>query len=102
MHAAVRDHLPELRRLCRQFNVARLEVFGSAVAADFDPKHSDIDLLVTFGPSGEMGEFRQYIDFVLACEAVFGRDVDLVEAPSIRNPLFAQAVEQSKALVYAA
>lgn len=59
MHDAVRKHLPELQRLCREFNVERLEVFGSAVADGFDPEQSDIDLLVTFGPCGELGGSRQ-------------------------------------------
>jgi predicted nucleotidyltransferase len=34
--------------LCRLYHVRRLDIFGSAVRADFDPARSDVDLLVTF------------------------------------------------------
>jgi predicted nucleotidyltransferase len=37
-----------------------------------------------------------------ALETLFGRKVDIVEEPAMRNPHFIKAVEQSKQLVYAA
>jgi predicted nucleotidyltransferase len=40
-----------LQRLCAEYRVARLEVFGSAVTGEFDPARSDLDLLVgSHGP----------------------------------------------------
>ena len=35
-----------LHALCEKFHVRKLEAFGSVVRDDFDPEHSDIDLLV--------------------------------------------------------
>lgn len=34
----IADHLPEIRALCREYGVARLELFGSAATDAFDPK----------------------------------------------------------------
>jgi predicted nucleotidyltransferase len=31
---------------CREYQVTKLELFGPATSADFDPARSDIDLLV--------------------------------------------------------
>ena len=39
MHTAIADKKAKLIELCRQYNVARLEVFGSAArGTDFDPQ----------------------------------------------------------------
>ena len=43
----VEHHRPKLAALCRQFNVQRLDVFGSAARGNFDPDRSDLDFLVT-------------------------------------------------------
>ena len=43
-------HQAELEALCKRYHVRRLEVFGSAVREDFDPQHSDLDLLVEIDP----------------------------------------------------
>jgi hypothetical protein len=40
----------QLAQLCREHHVRRLEVFGSAARADFDPASSDLDFLVEFEP----------------------------------------------------
>src|SRR6185295_7452407 len=34
----VNQHLEDIRALCRAYSVVRLEVFGSATRADFDPQ----------------------------------------------------------------
>jgi hypothetical protein len=51
-HTAMVDliakHRQQLVELCRKYDVARLDVFGSAVRGDFDPAHSDLDFLVDF------------------------------------------------------
>jgi predicted nucleotidyltransferase len=38
----------KLARLCRQYHVRRLELFGSATGANFEPDTSDFDFLVEF------------------------------------------------------
>ena len=51
MYAAIAEQREELAELCRQYDFARLEVFGSAArGTDFDPEKSDADFLVEFDP----------------------------------------------------
>ncbi|MCL2384639.1 MAG: nucleotidyltransferase domain-containing protein, partial [Alphaproteobacteria bacterium] len=77
MHADIekRPPGPELAALCRRFDVARLEVFGSAArGTDFDLEKSDIDFLVTLGP-GTRANFAAFLDFREALVALLGRSV---------------------------
>jgi uncharacterized protein len=46
----IEEHLSEIKEICLQFNVSRLEVFGSVLSGDFDQISSDIDLLMEFKP----------------------------------------------------
>lgn len=98
----IASHRSALAQLCRRFRVCRLEVFGSAVRSDFDPRRSDLDFLVDFEllPPGAYAE--AYLGFKEALEQLFGVSVDLVVASSIRNPYFRESVESSRALLYAA
>ena len=47
--------LPELRALCHEYGVLRLEVFGSALTSRFDPETSDVALLVEYPPEHDLG-----------------------------------------------
>ena len=98
----IETHREELMGLCRKYHVARLEVFGSAVTGRFEPQRSDLDFLVEFLPESPMGPFRQYIDFLLELQSLFGRDVDLVEARAMKNPYFIRSANASRRVLYAA
>lgn len=103
MPPIIEAHRSELERLCREFCVARLELFGSAAqesAGGQAPR--DLDFLVEFQPDCPMGPFRQYIDFWLALRSLFGCDADLVEVTAIKNPYFRHAVNATRELLYAA
>ena len=101
MHAAIADKKAKLIELCRQYHVARLEVFGSAArGADFDPQTSDADFLVEFEPKSDLSPFDQFFDFAEALKTVLGRRVDLVEAAAINNPYLRIAINKSRELVY--
>ncbi len=100
--AIIRAREPELARLCREFHVLRLELFGSALSAAFDSEHSDLDFLVEFEPLPAGAYATAFFGFKDALELLFGRQVDLVVPSAIRNPYFRQSVEQGKALLYAA
>src|SRR5215203_4682535 len=54
-HPIIAEHLEAIRGLCREFGVARLEVFGSVCTPDFDPERSDVDFLVEYPPDHEYG-----------------------------------------------
>jgi hypothetical protein len=82
--------------------VQRLEVFGSAARADFDPGKSDFDFLVEFAPLSAAEYADAFLGFKEAVEQLLGRPADLVVASAVRNPYFLESIEQDKALLYAA
>ena len=109
MTRVIADKLHQVTRLCREFDVARLEVFGSAAedsrdsGGAFDPSRSDIDLIVTFEADVDLGPWlAHYFEFKTAMEQLLGRPVDLVMNHAFRNAVFADAVERSRRLLYAA
>ena len=98
----IEDKLGPLTKLCQQYGVRKLVLFGSALGDDFDPQRSDLDFLVDFQalPAGEYA--KSYFGLLQDLEALFGRSVDLVEAGSIHNPYVRRAVEAHQETVYAA
>jgi uncharacterized protein len=106
MQPIVKTRLAELRTLCRQHHVRRLDLFGSAAHGDFDPERSDVDFVVEFakgapGPSTGSGALDAYFGFKEALEALLGRPVDLVMAGAIENPYLRASIERSRETVYA-
>ena len=103
MHADIAEKREQLIALCLRYDVARLEVFGSAArGADFDAAHSDADFLVEFKPESAISPLEQFFGLADALANVLGRRVDLVEPSAIRNPFIRAAVDRSRELVYEA
>ena len=76
--------IPEVavNRLCRQYGVREVALFGSVLRDDFGPR-SDVDVLVEFAP----GAGVTLVDVAgLKCdlEDLLGRTVDLVEKDTIK------------------
>lgn len=94
------DYKEQLANLCNRYNVARLELFGSASRDDFDAEKSDLDFLIEFRDTSLPGAFDRYFDFKEALEQLFGKSVDLVEDKAIKNPYFRQSIERDKVLLY--
>ena len=102
MHTAIADKNVQLIELCRRYNVARLEVFGSAArGTEFDPQTGDADFLVKFESESDLSPFDQFFDFAEALKTAPGRRVDLIEAAAINNPYLRAAINKSRELVYA-
>ena len=102
MHADIADKHDEIAEVCRQYDVARLEVFGSAArGTDFDPDASDVDFLVEFSRRGGPASLDQYFDFRDALSRTLERPVDLIESGTILNPYLQQAIDRSRELIYA-
>jgi uncharacterized protein len=91
----------QLRALCQRYGVRRLEIFGSAIRADFDPDTSDYDFFVDFGDQPVAGSFKRYMGLKFDLEALLGREVDLVEREAVTNPFFLRATRDRRE-VYAA
>ncbi len=102
MNFVVEQHRTQLEALCRRYGVRRLELFGSAATGPAQSGESDLDFLVEFDPVPPGGYADAYFGLLESLEALYGRPVDLVVASAIRNPFFAQSVERTKTLLYAA
>ena len=101
MISMIESRRAEIAGICRRFQVRRLEVFGSAArGTDFDPARSDFDFVVEFDPSVKAGLFDTYFPFKEALEALFGRNVDLVEEGAVENPYVRASIEQHREAVY--
>jgi predicted nucleotidyltransferase len=101
MNPVIEAHRDQVHRLCRQFGVERLDVFGSAAGPGFDPQRSDIDFVVDFGADTQADLFGRYFGLNEALAQLFGRKVDLVMAGGMVNPYFIEAVNRTRQSVYA-
>ncbi|MGL4512883.1 MAG: nucleotidyltransferase family protein [Lacipirellulaceae bacterium] len=101
MHPIIEQHRKALEAACREYGVAKLELFGSAARGDFDDATSDLDFLVEFVRPGPMNAFRQYFGFMHAMEDLFCRKVDVVELTGLNNPYIRASVLNSRIPVYA-
>lgn len=90
------DHLSNL---CAIYNVEKMYLFGSVLNTNFN-ESSDIDVLVKFREIELAGYFDNYINFKEKLAALFGREVDLLEEQTLRNPILIKSINNSKELVY--
>ena len=96
-------HLDEIRELCREYGVRRLDVFGSICTSEFDPERSDVDFLVEYPEDYDFGPWASRVeDFRVALATLLGREVDLIMTRSIRKKYFLQSVNETRVLLYAA
>jgi len=102
MHRIISQNREEIIRICTHRKVRRLAVFGSAAGDRFDPKKSDLDLLVEFEKMQPAEHAEQYFGLAEDLERLFNRPVDLIEPGPIRNPFFRQSLEETQVVLYAA
>ena len=103
MHAIILEHRDQLIAACKRFDVARLDIFGSAARGDdFDPARSDADFLVAFR-SDAKADF--YLDLEEAFERILGRKVDLMDRRAIessRNYIRRRSILENAEPIYVA
>ncbi len=99
MKSLIRDNLQKIVRLCKKHKVDKLFVFGSILTNRFNDK-SDVDLVVSFRKVEVEDYFDNYFDFKYALEKLLGREVDLLEEQTIRNPYLKKNVDATKTLIY--
>jgi len=93
------QHIEGLKDLCRMYNVDKMYLFGSAVTSNFS-EGSDIDLLVRFKPFNLEGYFDNYISLKTQLKSLLGREVDLVEEQTLKNPILINSINRNKELIY--
>ena len=102
MVPVVAKHANELDALCRRYGVLQLDLFGSAATGAYRKGESDLDFVVEFLPATTETYSDTYFGLLRALEQLFGERVDLVVGSAITNPYFLQAVEETRAPIYAA
>ena len=95
----VDKNMEDLKMLCTMYNVEKMYLFGSALNSNFNKK-SDIDLLVKFKSFDLSKYFDNYMGLKERLEKLFGREVDLVEEQTLRNPILINSINKSKELIY--
>lgn len=78
---------------CRTCRVRRLDLFGSATRADFNPATSDLAFVADFADRAPTASYAgRVLDFAETLERILGRHVEVVVAKSIRNTYFRRVV----------
>ncbi len=98
----IRIALPhkQIEDFCLKWKVSEMALFGSVLSDEFR-SDSDVDILVTFKDDAGWGLF-DFVDMIDELKVIFGREVDLVEKDSLRNPFRSRAILASNEVIYAA
>jgi predicted nucleotidyltransferase len=100
MIADIAKNKQKIIDLCKQYEVIRLGLFGSAARGDFDPERSDLDFLALFDRRDNPDYTTRYFGLVDDLEALFGRGIDLVTEYQVQSPWFREAVERDLEMIY--
>lgn len=95
----IENNIQKIIDLCKKHKVHRLFVFGSILTNRFSDK-SDIDLVVDFDKAEVNDYFNNYFDFKYSLEDLLGREIDLLEEQTIKNPYLKKNVDATKMLIY--
>jgi predicted nucleotidyltransferase len=72
-----------IEKFCRKWNITRFEVFGSVLRDDFDPKCSDVDVLVTFASGKTPG--LEYFSAEEELAKMLGRPVEMTTRRTVEQ-----------------
>jgi len=89
----------EINRLCLEYKVKSLYVFGSVLTNQFT-KNSDIDMVVEIDSTNPFEYADNYFNLKFALQDLFKRKIDLLENKAIKNQYIRENIEQSKKLIY--
>lgn len=95
----IESYKEKFKNLCDTYHVDKMYLFGSALNSNFNSK-SDIDFLVKFKVIKLKNYFENYINLKENLKTLLGRDVDLVEEQTLKNPILINSIERNKELVY--
>ena len=89
----IENHIENLKNLCDKYHVDKMYLFGSALNSNFN-SNSDIDFLVKFKPIDLAKYFENYINFKENLKKLVGREIDLVEQQTLKNPILISSIEK--------
>src|SRR3990170_7530372 len=90
----------QLIELAKRHGLKELAFFGSVLSDRFGPE-SDIDVLIEFLPDVNASLY-DLVDIKDELEALFNREVDVVEKTGLRNPFRRHAILSNYEVIYAA
>ena len=95
----IENNIQKILDLCKRHKVHKLFVFGSVLTDRFNDD-SDVDLVVDFNKTEVEDYFDNYFDFKYSLQDLLGREIDLLEEQTIKNPYLKKNVDSTKMLIY--
>ena len=95
----IENHIETLKYLCETYHVDKMYLFGSALNSNFSSQ-SDVDFLVKFKPIDLAKYFDNYTSFRENLKKLLGREIDLVEEQTLKNPILKKSIDKTKELIY--
>lgn len=92
--------MDKIEVFCKKWKIKEFSLFGSVLRDDFRPD-SDVDVMVSFHENAGWDLF-DVVNMIDELKVIFGRDVDLVEKGTIRNPFRRHAIMTTREVLYAA
>jgi len=87
-------------KICKKYFISELSIFGSSIRDDFTDK-SDVDILVSFTLNSRITLF-DIIELENEFKKILGKEVDVVEKESLKNPIRKNKILESREIIYAA
>jgi len=89
----------KIEKFCLKWNIVEFSLFGSILRDDFDTE-SDIDILISLSEEADL-DLYDWITMIEELEKIFGREVDLVEKGTLRNPFRRHSILTNKEIIFA-
>ena len=89
----------DVLKLCEKYFIIELSIFGSSIREDFS-QNSDVDILVSFDQNSKTTLF-DIIELENEFTKLLGREVDIVEKESLKNPIRKNKILSSREIIYA-
>ncbi len=99
MNATLKLPKEKIEEFCLRWKVVEFSLFGSVLRDDFD-LDSDVDILVSLSEDADLDLF-DWTTMIEELEKIFGREVDLVEKSTLRNPFRRHAILTNREVIYA-
>jgi len=90
----------KIEPFCHRWKIAEFALFGSVLREDFR-SDSDVDVLVRFEKRADWDLF-DWVNMIEELKGIFGREVDLVEKTTLRNPFRRHYILNNQKVIYAA